>query len=967
MLINLLILPLALTAHQLPSFSSRTHGGQSTYRYHPSNTRSVINQPKLEACTLDDVRVGYGECRPNGTRTVFFQYVPTCDNTSSPVLHTRYNSSCDFSCQEGQYYDAVKQDCFDCPAGTTSEYYALTYSDWPTIPKEFKLHTVNDAKPWEAFGSSVHAPALKLFQETSMSLDVDIHTPSGNVSFKYECFDDERGEVELVFLIDGVEKGQNLYSSTFSVIHFPLSFGKHTLTWLYRSNTVNDGPLDGARVTDIRIVGAHYLVSHCVKCPTGSYSTEGKCMQCPRGTYSKTPGASKCETCEKGKWSQPGSTECQDLPRCLPTDYTATYGECEMIDGEYKRMRTFKWIEPLHCNPDHPWSKPLPKASPGPCPRCGPGQFRKAGICSACPQGSFRTGEEEDESQCQRCASGSIAPPAIVVSAGSKIIKGSTTKCVSDRGDPSDCATDGWMESHLGFTSGVGHSGPVQSILVIPLNITTKGVVSFHFSTHLQNTSYFKFHTTSSTPTVVNSSLNGNISRADVKVTNEDTNITFIFLKTRPSTSPAEEDYIDIYQITINGAQDAHVGGTRCDECQPGTMATSQQDSCSDCPPGTFSKGNASSCSPCLDGTYTSWKGSEMCRPCGKHTDSADNFTTCKPKICGFKHNDTHSFDLSSLRIDEGMHGPFDAQKSQSRYSQFYFDFCSTGLSDVMCLPPKQSFLSNDEKNKTKKTVVGKIKTYACEIDGETVKDLGNKMEFDFFERIEKKMEYGVNVTFYDGSLCFKTKKGLSSNAQTERVEKYFNKYGIVTPSLSNTSQILSQDEANALVQANQASLLQNVVMFSTQVLLKCNPDVPVGRPVPVSLDMSNCSYSFLWETAAACRSCRKEDFDTITTDCIKSQQKVRSVKKGSSQCFGGYVPDAEIVQSCKSPYVKLGALETILVVAIVLVVIVGGIIIICLLRKKNKTLQFQLLENSNRQIEKEGGTSMFDEDGDKQ
>ncbi|KAK2961175.1 putative Endosome/lysosome-associated apoptosis and autophagy regulator 1 [Blattamonas nauphoetae] len=1043
----------------------------------------------LPDCSPDHIRVAYGECRDNGTRTLSFFYSDKCKTTeSTPVLTPLFNISCSLKCKEGQYFDYTNKSCSDCPAGATADYYTVTYDDWTTIPSNFVLSQDGGAGPWVGFGSALRSPYLGDLGESSrVTLDVDILLDEGEISFEYENARSPYQQSYLFLLIDGSFVDHFFESQNFTKFSQNLNFGRHTITWVYECNgEYSCRGDDAARIRNIKIVGQHYLVTHCEKCQPGTYSKGGKCLKCPRNTFTDKEAQMECTACESNQYSLPGSTKCKKLDKCTKEHTTASFGPCEMRDGKFMHQKTYSWIEPKICDSE---GVAIPAPEFTECPGCGPGQFRKDGVCVACPRGLYRSENDTDDTKCNKCESGSISPPSIVYTPGNKILQKFKTYCVSDRGDPADCGTNGWRELENVLDSGHPHFGPVQSILTVPMKIQSYGIAKVLITTHLAETSLFKVSSATNEPFILHPNENGQLTELNLYCTQLDTELKFLFLRTSLADTKTK-DYVEIHQIIINGDKDAESGGTMCSKCASGMASSEDQTFCSICPPGTFSSSGSSSCTKCPDGSYSAYSQQGSCIKCGNNTQTAENATICLPPTCGFKHNDTYGFDLTALKVLDGMHGPFDFQKKSS-YSQFYFDICSQGSSKEMCVTRKSedddddddddddedstahmqtntydsaktskriivhktavkrtlgsdpiTYIPTNDWNTTRPSAKDGLKTFGCEIDaaGKAI-SLGSQMELNYYERTvsavgnededaeeeeEERMnskfrfmkrripvpkpeteqnskfgfvrrrktdqkqkqaqngkfnflkrrkpgpkpqlhansrrtmngvEYGVNLTLTQGTQCRRPISTSNSNfdfTRSPRLANQLSKY--------HKLPLLSEDEL-AELEASDPNALTKMQPFQTTILIVCSPQSGEGRPQPISLSGTQCSYSFEWKSQFGCRKCLVDDYETILTDCVKSEQKeIRQLKAGVV-CVGGEKGGEVKTMKCTAPIVKMGWIGTLITLAVVVVCAVIVVLVICRLRKTNKELKFQLLEKSNKQIEKEGGTSMFDEE----
>lgn len=137
--------------------------------------------------------------------------------------------------------------------------------------------------------------------------------------------------------------------------------------------------------------------SLCVKCPAGTYTSNGICIDCGAGTYS-TEGASSCTACPSGTYSFSRATSCitcallgtraNSIPSAsicsCPAGYQNNAGVCKNCTaGTY--------------------------STSGICNDCSSGSYSNEGAatCISCPIGTFTS--THGEPSCRTCPAGTVA------------------------------------------------------------------------------------------------------------------------------------------------------------------------------------------------------------------------------------------------------------------------------------------------------------------------------------------------------------------------------------------------------------------------------------------------------------------------------------------------------------------------------------------------------------------------------
>ncbi|KAH7825685.1 uncharacterized protein MONOS_6527 [Monocercomonoides exilis] len=794
----------------------------------------------------------------------------------------------------------------------------------------------------------------------------------------------------------------------------------------------------------------------------------------------------------------------------------------------WERKKTFSWIEPSQCDPDLNGSKKLPPEKWVSCVPCNPGTYRLSpkeaqhsfhsasesnsrrnnfvyvnsegetmfseneeatSLCHPCPSGTYRGDEEDDaydfdeddeeEGQkegreeiddgaesCKVCPAGHKTPRTMYIKHLDTLDKNSfNTSCSSDIGEPSDCATAGWVPVPKGgVISGHYHKGPVQVRLELKTQLSnqySRGIVEFAFSAVLKENSYFKVYSESNLPFVMNAStLKDREDKAIRMYLNEDDKkVVFVFVKgaatkqkkededghiglTDEQWNPSDE-FVWIKYITLHGIENATGGATSCEKCPAGYYAAQGAEECEPCEPGTAADTTqiGATCPKCPKGTYTSRYAQEKCLPCGDFTDSypEDKPTECRPRKCGFdtvfsKEAEEEmkkkeklpavKFDFRDLGGNDTVIGPIKALDPDE--GDFYINFCSKeGLKNV-CSVKKEGEEGHDQippslicqVNKKKKMSFGWGSMVGFKFNQPVSSSIIPIKSFSLKKFLKSKLfkpsatslpESSVDVSFYDGQLCFEQRGNDLSNEQmhfdlpssykinydfrsASSISSIRNRVArshslIPKPSLSSSS--LSNHTSNAAAQFVPSRAIlrmlcvpglvegvpEQVRSFSTLPVVMMSNDGSVEysetdsnspqHPAAIPLGAKRCTRLFEWKTDYGCRMCQEEDYEIVHTECVDKKQFVTKQLKEGVKCStlreGSVLGHPRHEVECEMPVVKLSFWQAMSVAFSVLVVVLGIIVLVIVLCKRNKKLRYQLLQSEHSKLPF-GSTSMMED-----
>ncbi|XP_054168769.1 endosome/lysosome-associated apoptosis and autophagy regulator family member 2-like [Oppia nitens] len=195
------------------------------------------------------------------------------------------------------------------------------------------------------------------------------------------------------------------------------------------------------RIKNIFVDGVAYA-SECSPCEPGTYSPASgaaSCTPCPPNTANPERAATECLPCSStDKYSLKGSTHCISRPFCGRNDYYSIESECDLV--LHKKTVEYKWIEPKIC---HDVNNVLPKTNTTDCTEssssttdnelstqsCNLGQElsddRK--LCQFCGNNQYR---DQTMSKCQTCPPSTTPHYSLLYNIWYPLPQFMTTECI---------------------------------------------------------------------------------------------------------------------------------------------------------------------------------------------------------------------------------------------------------------------------------------------------------------------------------------------------------------------------------------------------------------------------------------------------------------------------------------------------------------------------------------------------------
>jgi len=720
---------------------------------------------------------------------------------------------------------------------------ADVFDSWGSVPLEFGRDST-----WDLLGELVRSGE----GTTELKANIDVLT-SGYVEFDFKIVsygDDAQNNFGFYFYVDNSPSPYNLTDSMMFFKHsqsFPLSEGRHTLTWLFVGGVPpqNENPnyLRGsgvyAVIDKILIFGTATSARSETPCRDGSYQPrEGQysCLQCPRDTFCGGAEESYHE-CAEGEYALPGSRECETKKICTYDDFSSYYTECDagqtLIYEELAPGCTL-----AGSNLDFSDNNTVVNT----CFDCPKGFYFLEKKCQPCPLGQYL---DKKEKKCVDVPAGTFAETKIVYFTTDRDVMGERAGGAGEL--PSNfrtfcsgkCDTEGWR-----VVNGLAQSGyyspysEVESVLYLELNFVQTGSISFsylfdEFTTEItldpiENSALpgFLFYVDSEQQDVIYNSVSDereSFSLGDLEPGAH--NFTWVY---HQPLQPTQHRQIFVYDVEIHGSS---IGGAAdYTNCPPGTFSDGNSPgyTCKPCAPGTTSQEGATECVLCDYDKYTDEIGSVTCSSCGVGVNATEDRTDCQTGCLFFNEETKQTFDLSPLSqrysVNDGWGNRYEislCEKLDPLVAQ-----CQAETDTFICVSTASDGVT-------------------------TQKDGGHIQNIYFEEREEEEGNPVLLLNYTEGSIC-------------ESEEK-----------------------------------------IKTEIVFVCDPSVEFATP-PMIVDSQNCWTRFEWTHRSACPVCTEEDYRVDEGSCVDGEKQILKVR--NSNCNVKEILSSETV-SCRKysiPFIML-------------------------------------------------------------
>lgn len=886
-------------------------------------------------CKESDYHFEYTECDVQGSR--WRVAVPnkqdTCTGLPDPVKGTQ----CTFSCSEGEFLDMRSQECQKCTAGTYSLGTSVAFDEWESLPAGFITQGTN------MNGGDAHANcsnttwipkddfiASNVDECTAtLSYAVNLKKP-GTLSFEY-FYPDERIFFEFYVQNDQCQstdeesRWMKTADSNWRPYNVQLNKGTNVLYWRTTAYSLTDKTVKPVLLRRIAISGVAYT-SGCFQCKPGTYSAkEGSahCIPCPADSYSNR-GATVCQECENGKYSEAGSGSCKPRPACTTSDYFYTHTPC---DSNRQTQLMYKWIEPKICSESVEGAVKLPASGDlETCPPCNPGFFvTNTSTCEPCPNGFYSNG-----TVCSECPVGTEPVVGYEYKWWNKMPGNMKSSVYSREYSDSDRITAWEVAGEYIYTT----PGDLDSnYMMLSLNVPGYRLphsmaennerrevarISFVFETKCTaDCTLFLMAGFNERNNMVLEKWSGSSRKQSYSYaikSNNTISFTWAFQRTqgyttvRPQVISEEEqysaDYAKIYSVHITNV----VGGvaSQCRHCAVGS--TKADSTCVPCPPGHYMVSGTGLCRSCPANTFVRAEqpvGEEACIPCGPNTNSNKARSAC---ISDCKLDLQHSrgehllYDFRPLaNITSFQSSPRFTSKGLRYFHHFSLSLCGKEGSDLA------SCVDNvTENNKV-------VKSYVCQ-SSVVPSDLR-----------AQNLVSSQPFTIGDTLIGVTTETTLS---HISSLEQSF-------PSGSSLPDVIFYYSSSETTQACQNGR-------ATTVKLRCDPRMTATNQITLPSNCpegtcDGCSFHFLWQTQHACPLCTENHYREIVSACIQGIQKTTYIWQQPLQCYGGVSLPGQKVSTCVTLdfWLKFGV-STGTVAALVLI----GVS--CYFWKKTRKLQYK-------------------------
>eukprot|EP00730_Choanoeca_flexa_P003671 TRINITY_DN11471_c1_g1_i3.p1 TRINITY_DN11471_c1_g1~~TRINITY_DN11471_c1_g1_i3.p1 ORF type:complete len:1006 (+),score=140.94 TRINITY_DN11471_c1_g1_i3:90-3020(+) len=583
----------------------------------------------------------------------------------------------------------------------------------------------------------------------------------------------------------------------------------------------------------------------CRTCPPGYVNDktgQSQCSECDFFEYSRDDHTG-CLTCEDGKLSGPGSSECTPGLPCTEEDYFIIdddVSKCtkDKRTGKWMRTSTAQWILTTAGGQQRKLcdlassNVTLPTPARTEC-KCPPGQELKeidgSPTCQLCGAGYYHN---STQGVCIKTDPGFVAiksqaftefntPFATRPNPEKPECNEGDVVCTSCEGD---CLEDerGWQpRGH--YTASGRAIGSADNILVMP-NIGVHGTARLKYkcatdcrvrhedrtaSQASRESCYLEFNVYNESNGLItsfnctsrftnpNNEPSYRYSRR-IEGDHKSISISIRFHQDDSARSPFEAVVWDvIVENTTEG------GGLEQMRCPTGFKSNADGTQCLPCPPGTSSPadGPTDLCVACEGNTFTSAPG-QVCAPCGAGTTTLADHTGCDLNDCKFTSDSGNQYDFSRLGSNGG-----DMTSIVSRYHTYSLNPCYTNHRESICV--------NDDGDP-----MPAMACYATNYSRVYWYDIGNVLGFEEIS---------------------------AGNVTLTMTNPYRSCYGTDG-------------------------------YYHTNVELICDPQAGLGQPTYEGTSPRNyydCSYSFIWRSVYGCPLCGDDDYLVTRSDCIDGRQRV--------------------------------------------------------------------------------------------
>ncbi|CAG04166.1 unnamed protein product, partial [Tetraodon nigroviridis] len=593
-----------------------------------------------------------------------------------------------------------------------------------------------------------------------------------------------------------------------------------------------------------------------------------------------------------------GWAECKLRPPCSQKDFFQIHTACdgEGKVGSLRRSHTptsthrlsgvcvwfeqtqvlYRWVEPKICLENTSGAAALPPLGPRePCPPCNPG-YRSGNdsACLPCPPGTHSDGTGE----CTACPAGSepvlgyeykwwnVLPPNMK----SSCFNAGNSKCDHMNGEQRRCF--GWEVAGDHIRSGAGSSDNDYLILTLHvpgfkvpaslsgLNDEEFGQVAFVFETICSADCelYFMMDVDRKSTTVVEAWEGSRSKQSFSHAVTRNVPVTYTWAFQRTNRASDMRRYIDdtvkVYSISVSNALDGVASS--CRAC----ALVSLNSSCIPCPAGFFIAGAAQRCRECPPDTYLSGRrtsGQDACVACGPGSVTNKEHSFCYSD-CSFTYsgnNRTMTFDLRAMSNASSLTvGPSFTSKGTKYLHVFNISLCGDkGRRGAVCSDNVTGVSSKEEQSAAAPSG-NLVESFICQstivpADGRT---------------------FRASVASQSVSLA-DTFIGATVDAALDGIDARPDLFPDSPRAVPDIHFYYRSRQATASCDQGRSSV----------VTVRCNPEKSErgGLSVPSSClagTCDGCTFHFLWESAAACPRCSRDDYHRIEGAC-KGGLQVRS------------------------------------------------------------------------------------------
>ncbi|TNN36329.1 UPF0577 protein-like [Liparis tanakae] len=829
------------------------------------------------------------------------------------------------------FLEMSTQRCTPCAAGSYSLGSGLRFDQWDAVPAGFSsmasyLDPGPSGEDVQACNSSSWTPQGVYLEsnrdECTVSLVYAVHLEKkGSISFTYQYPDNniffefyvQNEQCQEMAQSDDQRWIKTTNNGEWDTHTVNLKSGTNILYWRTTGILVGGKMVKPVLLKNIQIEGVAYT-SECFLCRPGWFSAapgSSSCQPCLSNTFS-TKGASACTSCPEHHYSHEGWAECKVRPPCSEKDYFQIHTAC---DSEGKTQVLYRWVEPKICVENATGAAELPTTVQSePCPPCNPGYYNSnSNDCLPCPPGTYSDGTYGTE-------------PVLGYEYKWWNVLPSNMKTSCFNVGNSKCDDmNGWAVAGDHVRSGAGSSD--NDYLILSLHVpgfkvpaSLSGLTGGEFG-------WITFDVNRKSTTVVESweGSKAKQSYSHSMTRNASVTFTWAFQRTNHALDVRRyvTDLVKLYSVSVTNVVDGVASACRACALVPQNSQRAGS-SCVPCPAGFYIDTGTNRCRECPANTHLAGRhtfGQDACVACGPGSISNKEHSRCYSD-CSFSHtenNRTLTFDLRPLSDVASLSiGPSFTSKGTKYLHLFNISLCGhEGQRAAVCTDNVTDVSSKDDGSDSAQ-LVNSVDSFTCQSTIIPADGRGFRMAIS-----------SQSISLADSFM------GATVDSVLDSVDAKPDLFPGKSHNVPDINFFYRSTQVTASCDRGRSSV----------ITVRCNPEnsCPAGT-------CDGCTFHFLWESAAGCPRCARDDYHRIEGACKSGVQETLFMWNEPKLCAHGAPLPPRSSSPCEAIALWLkvgvggGAFVAVLLVSLT-----------CYFWKKNKRLEYKysrLVMSANKECE---------------